>query len=162
MRFVRTERQRIVDDYLAQTGRNMFVAGEFIDWLSENPEHPAYEWFFSKDDEAAAREYRISLARQMAAGLRITAKVSEAPVEGRTVNVVVREFPAYLSPVAGRRAGGGYTPFDANDPGDMAELRRQGVIALHSWLKRYRGAFSEAEVAVIASLVAEIEAAQAA
>jgi hypothetical protein len=162
MRFVKSERQKIIDGYLSETGRNQFVAGEFIDWLGENPEHVAYPWFFGKDDEAAAREYRIGLARQMAAGLRITAKVSEVPAEGRTVNVVVREFPAYLSPVAGRRAGGGYTPFDANDPGDIAELRRQGVSALHAWLKRYRGAFSEAEVAVVASLVAEIEAAEAA
>jgi hypothetical protein len=162
MKFVRATRQRIIDEYLADTGHNMFIAGEFIDWLAEQPEHEAFPWFFGKDDATAAREYRIGLARQMASGLRITAKVSEAPSEGRTVNVVVREFPAYLSPVAGRRAGGGYVPFDATDPSDMGELRRQGVVALHSWLRRYRGAFSEAEVSVIEALVAEIEAAQAA
>lgn len=161
-RFAKTERQRIIDGYLAETGRNMFHAGEFIDWLAEKPDHVAYPWFFAKDDAAAAREWRMQMARQMAAGLRIVAKVSEAPAEGSTVNVTVREFPAYLSPVSGRKAGGGYAPFDPSDVGDMAELRRQGVMALHSWLKRYRGAFSEAEVAQIAGLIAEIEAAEAA
>ena len=161
-RFAKTDRQKIIDGYLAETGRNMFIPGEFIDWLGENPDHVAYPWFFAKDDAAAAREYRINMARQMAAGLRITARVSEAPSEARTVNVVVREFPAFMSPGAGRREGGGYVPFDPTSAVDMAELRRQGVMALHSWLKRYRGAFSDAEAAVIDGLLAEIEAAQAA
>lgn len=161
-RFAKTERQRIIDGYLAETGRNMFHAGEFIDWLAEKPDHVAYPWFFAKDDAEAAREWRIQMARQMVAGLRIVAKVSEAPSEAKPVNVTVREFPAFLSPGAMRKFGGGYTPFDPADAGDMAELRRQGLMALHSWLKRYRGAFAEAEVAQIAGLIAEIEAAEAA
>lgn len=157
--FPKAERQKIIDGYLAETGSNMFVASEFIDWLSGRPDHVAYPWFFGKDDAAAAREYRIGLARQMAAGLRITAKVSAAPSEAAEVTVTVREFPAYISPVSGRRNGGGYARFDPSDPESVAELRRQGLVALHSWLKRYRGAFIEQEVAVIEGLVADVEAA---
>jgi hypothetical protein len=33
--FPKKERQRIVDEYLQATGRNMFVPGEFVDWLKE-------------------------------------------------------------------------------------------------------------------------------
>jgi hypothetical protein len=161
-RFAKNERQKIIDGYLAATGRNMFVAGEFIDWLAGQPDHPAHPWFFGKDDAEAAREYRIGLARQMAAGLRITARVSEAPAQATQVSVTVREFPAFISPGAGRRDGGGYTPFDPASAVDMAELRRQGVVALHSWLRRYRGAFTDAEVAAVAGLLAEIESDQAA
>ena len=158
MKFVAKTRQRIIDNYLADTGHNFFVPGEFIDWLSEQPEHEAYPWFFAKDDAAAAREYRIGLARQMANGLRITAKVSIAPSKASVVNVIMREFPAYVSPGSGRRTGGGYTRFDPQDAGDIAELRRQGLVSLKSWLSRYRGAFSEAEVFAVEGLVADVEA----
>jgi hypothetical protein len=160
--FSRAKRQAIIDGYLSESGANMFVPGEFIDWLADQPDHQAYPWFFAKDDAEAAREYRIGLARQMANGMRIMVKVSTAPDASTPINVTVREFPAYLSPMAGRRAGGGYSPFDADSAEDMAELRRQGLVSLHSWLRRYRGAFADAEVAVIEALVAEIEAAQAA
>src|SRR5690554_3353097 len=44
MAFAKKDRQRIIDGYLAATGRNLFVASEFIDWLGEHPEHEAYEW----------------------------------------------------------------------------------------------------------------------
>jgi hypothetical protein len=53
--FPKKERQRIVDEYLQKTGRNMFVPGEFVDWLKEQPSHEAYEWFYGMDDGEAAR-----------------------------------------------------------------------------------------------------------
>lgn len=137
--FTKADRQRIVDGYLAQSGSNMFVPGEFIDWLAEQPDHEAYEWFFGSGDEAAAREHRILLARQMANGLRITARVSAAPHRSSVVSVAVREFPALVSPVSGRKDGGGYVAFDPQDPVAVAELRRQGAQALRAWLARYRG-----------------------
>jgi hypothetical protein len=138
--FPKKERQRIIDEYLAATGRNMFVPGEFIDWLGGNPDHEAYEWFYGMDDADAAREYRIALARRMASGLRIVAQVSAAPDSAQVVQFSTREFPAYVSPVAGRKDGGGYSPFNPDDPVLMAELRCQGAQALRSWLDRYRGA----------------------
>ena len=143
-RFKQADRQRIIDEYLAQSGRNSFDPHEFIDWLADQEEHEAYPWFYGTDDATAAREYRVAMARQFANGLRIVARVSQAPGESSTVRVIEREYPAYISPVAGRKQGGGYFPFDAEDPAMMAELRRQGITALESWLRRYRGAF-EAE-----------------
>lgn len=144
--FPKKERQRIIDGYLAATGRNMFLPAEFIDWLQSQPEHEAYEWFYGMGDEAAAREYRIGLARRMASGLRIV--VEEHQAEGKVVQFSTREYPAYLSPVAGRKDGGGYSPFNPNDAELMAELQCQGAQALRSWLERYRGAAEAAGVDV--------------
>lgn len=144
--FPKKTRQAIIDGYLNATGRNQFLAGEFIDWLETQPDHEAYPWFFAKDDATAAREYRIQLARQMASGLRIIARTSEEPSEGRTVSVVTREFPAYISPVASRRGGGGYQEFDPSNPEAVAELQRQGASSLRGWLNRYRGAVEMAGV----------------
>ena len=157
--FPKAERQKIIDGYLAATGRNMFVPGEFVDWLADQPEHDAYDWFFGKGDAHAAREHRIDMARNMASGLRITAQASQPPKKGKPVNVTTREYPAYVSPVAGRKAGGGYQPFDPADHASMEELRRQGATALRSWLSRYRGAFEDAgaDLAVLEKLAEQFE-----
>lgn len=140
--FPKAKRQAIIDGYLISTGRNLFIPSDFIDWLSGQPEHEAYEWFFAKDDAEAAREYRIDLARRMASGLRIVAKVSST--ESAVVSITSREYPAYVSPVAGRKNGGGYELFNPDDPEALAELLRQGASALRGWLSRYRGAFEAA------------------
>ncbi|MGR3495225.1 hypothetical protein [Citreimonas sp.] len=137
--FPRAKRQAIIDGYLRDTRRNAFHAAEFVDWLAERPDHEAHEWFFGQGDEEAARQHRIGLARQMANGLRITAPVSEAPKEAKAVSVAVREYPALVSPMAGRKDGGGYFAFHPDDPAMVAELSRQGAQALISWLARYRG-----------------------
>lgn len=137
--FPMKKRQAIIDGYLVATGANLFDPAAFIDWLSGQPDHEAYEWFFAKDDAAAAREYRIGMVRQWANGLRITANVSEAPTQSRPVAVTMREFPSLVSPVGGRKDGGGYQPFHPDDPAMVAELRRQGAQALRTWLARYRG-----------------------
>ena len=152
--FTKADRQRIIDGYLAQTGRNLFVPSEFIDWLSGEPGHEAYEWFFSKSDAETAREHRIWMARRMANGLRIQAEVSTTPKKGNVVSVAVREFPAYVSPVASRRDGGGYQPFDPNDGQSMEELRRQGAVAMRSWLNRYGGAFADHDLRALEKIAA--------
>lgn len=146
--FPKHKRQAIIDDYLATTGRNMFVASEFIDWLEGQPDHEAHPWFFSTDDATAAREYRIGLARRMASGLRIVVK--DEGTKSSVVSLSVREYPAYVSPVAGRKSGGGYEPFNPSDSAAMQELQRQGATVLRSWLARYRGAASDAGVDVSA------------
>jgi len=146
MAFKRHQRQAIIDGYLAATGRNMFVASEFIDWLADQPEHEAYDLFFGMDDEAAARQYRIDLARRMASGLRIVAQVSTAPDSAQVLHISTREYPAYVSPMAGRKAGGGYEPFDPSNAEAMVELQAQGAQALRAWLSRYRGAAETAGV----------------
>ena len=152
MAFTSRDRQRIIDDYLNETGRNLFVASEFIDWLEGQPDHEAHEWFFGMGDAEAARQHRIALARRMASGLRIVAKVETK--QARVVQITEREYPAYVSPVAGRKHGGGYERFDPNDGASMAELRRQGQTALQSWLDRYRGAFADADLTALEEIAA--------
>ncbi len=90
------------------------------------------------DDAEAARQHRIDMARSMASGLRIVAKTET--VDNKVVSIKVTEYPAYISPVAKRRDGGGYEPFDPNDEVAQAELRRQAGVALAAWLERFRGA----------------------
>ena len=141
--FTKGKRQAIIDGYLVLTGRNLFIPSDFIDWLSGQPEHEAYEWFFAKSDSEAAREYRIGLARRMASGLRIVAKMSFAPDDASVVHITSREYPAYVSPMNGRKNGGGYEPFNPEDPEAIAELLRHGSAALRGWLSRYRGAFEK-------------------
>lgn len=151
--FTRADRQRIIDEYLAASGENLFQAHKFIDWLADHPDHEAYPWFFSKDDAAAAREYRIGLARQMASGLRIQADIIQ-PKQSNVGVVVTKEFPAYVSPIAQRNNGGGYQRFNPQDTDDIAELRRQGQTALRSWIARYGGAFTEKELDQIRKIAA--------
>lgn len=153
MAFTGRDRQKIIDNYLAQSGRNLFIPGEFIDWLAGEPEHEAYEWFFGMDDATAAREHRIAMARRMASGLRITAEIKQA--KSSVVQIAVREYPAFVSPVASRKSGGGYEPFDPKDKAAMAELRRQGQVALQSWFNRYAGAFADVDLTVIEQIAAE-------
>ncbi|WP_422073876.1 hypothetical protein [Tranquillimonas rosea] len=155
--FPKAERQRIIDGYLAATGRNLFNAAEFIDWLAGQPDHEAYDWFFGQDDATAAREYRIGLARRMASGLRIAAK--EELAARNVVHVSTREYPAYMSPVAGRKHGGGYERFDPKDTGQLEELRAQGATALRSWLARYKAAMEDGgiDVSPIERIAAEID-----
>ena len=145
MAFAKKDRQRLIDGYLAQTGRNMFMAGEFVDWLADHPDHEAFPLIYGADDTKAAREYRVGLARRMASGLRIVATFSTPPGKGGVVRVVSREYPALISAMAGRKAGGGYEPFDPDSPEAKAELMRQGAAALRSWLARYRSVAEDAE-----------------
>jgi len=138
MAFKQKNRQRIIDGYLAETGRNIFLPREFVEWLADKPDHEAYPIIFAKSDGEAAMEYRVDLARRIAAGLRVT--VTHSEVVNRVVHVTTREYPAFVSPVAHRRGGGGYQPFDETG-NHTAELRAQGRVALRGWLERYRGAF---------------------
>ena len=122
--FPKKERQRIIDDYLAASGRNMFNPVEFVDWLGGQPDHEAYSLFYGMDDVEAARQWRIQLARQMASGLRIV--VQESAPEDQVVSITVREYPAFISPVSLRKKGGGYERFDPNIE-EIAEALREKV-----------------------------------
>lgn len=151
--FSRAQRQRIIDDYLVETRRNMFIPAEFVDWLAAQPEHEMYGVFFGRDDATLAREYRVAMARSMANGLRIVVRQSE--LQDAAV-VRVDQFPAYLSPMDSRRFGGGYIAVDPDDPAHVSELRRQGIAAMRSWIDRYAGAFG-AEATPIRDWIAEVD-----
>jgi hypothetical protein len=152
MNFTKEKRQAVIDEYLAETGQNLFQAPAFVDWLAQKPEHEAYSWFFGMSNDKAAREHRIHLARRMASGLRIVVRYSEA--KPSVVHMKVREYPAYVSPVTQRHNGGGYVRFDPADADAVAELRSQGMTALRAWLVRYRHVFSETECQAIEQIAA--------
>ena len=48
MYFSKKTKQRIIDDYLNETGRNRFIPEEFINWLQHKPDHEMYDAFFEK------------------------------------------------------------------------------------------------------------------
>ena len=135
--FARKTRQRIILGYLADTGRNMFVPEEFVTWLLDHPEHEMYKAFHGRDDELLWQA-KLDLARQLASGLRIVVKQEEVQ-QSDGVSIKVAEYPAYISPVAQRKEGGGYEPFDPDDERSQEELRRQAGVALAAWLNRFRG-----------------------
>ncbi len=135
--FPKKERQRIINEYLHNSGRNIFIPHEFVDWLAINPDHEVYKLYFGFDDAHHAREHRINMARQMASGLRIVVNIQEP--ETQVVSIKVREYPAFISPVSMRRDGGGYIKFDPDSDASQKELRRQAASQLASWLSRYRG-----------------------
>lgn len=141
--FNRGFRQKVVDEYLNESGANFFIPAEFIEWLRDKPDHRVYPVFFSKSDEEAANEYRLMLARQFVAGLRI--KVTVTPQMASSlphIAINLREpmtisVPAFVSPVSERRGGGGYVSTDISDSGTAQEIYRQAAQSLTSWLERY-------------------------
>lgn len=140
--FNRTYRQQVIDEYLNATGRNHFVPAEFLEWLEPQEDHRVWSVFFGKSDEEAAHQYRLSLTRQFVAGLRI---VVNAQIEVGQVTVKV---PAFISPVAERKSGGGYTPIDIRQRDATAELCRQASEDLERWIRRWEGTATIAGVSV--------------
>jgi len=159
MAFKKADRQKIIDGYLAATGKNMCVAAEFVDWLSEQPDHPMHAVFFGADDEKLARQYRIDMARRFISGLRIVVSIKNLDTVTNVVSISVREFPAYVSPLSGRKSGGGYAEMETDSPEMLRELVAQGTSALRSWLERYRGAFyaSDIDLQAIEEIVANAD-----
>lgn len=145
-------RQRIIDDYLAQTKRNTFKPGEFIDWLADKPDHAAYSAFYAIDEAEAARAYRIELARRFISGLRISVTEHEDVSSARTVNVNCHEAPAFVSPMAGRTSGGGYVALNLDDPDSRAAFREEAVASFKAWERRYAAALTDRELAAAARL----------
>ena len=159
MAFARKERQRIIDNYLNESGHNRFVPAEFLDWLSARPDHEVYDVFFGMSDEDAARAHRIDMVRQWTSGLRVTVNLSEQSAV-KVGSVTVREvsLPAMVSPLSGRKGGGGYIPVDEDA---LPELRLQAAQSLGSWLERYSGVLMLSGISVdpIKEIVRKLEAA---
>lgn len=131
--FDRTYRQKIIDEYLNATGSNHFVPAEFLEWLQPQEDHRVWSVFFGKSEEEAAHQYRLSLARQFVAGLRIVVQS-----QGETGPVSVK-VPAFISPVSERKAGGGYVSVDVRERDTTQELCRQAAADLDRWIKRWSG-----------------------
>jgi len=141
-RFTRAQREQIIKDYVRESGANRYDPDGFIEWLKDHPENPAYEWFDRRhawDTERAAHEHRLLLARQFTHGLKVDFHVETIGRNG-AVSVKSYTIPAMISPISGRRDGGGYTFSSADEPEDMDEICRQGARALESWCDKYEGA----------------------
>jgi hypothetical protein len=139
-KFNKKTKQKIIDAYLNDTGRNAFVPEEFVTWLADKPNHIAYKAFHGQD-EHLLWQAKLQLARQFVSGLRIVVKETVVPSTVQEIEVVERtvEYPAMISPTNTRKQGGGYISFDPESPQAQAELRKQAGIALAGWLDRFRG-----------------------
>jgi len=167
LRIAKETRQRIVDDYLATTGRDSYVPAEFISWLQNQPNHEAYGWFFSISDEDAAFQHRLAMAREFVSGLRITIAYSTAPltpmipgsIRSREEERTELKFPSMISPRATRSSGGGYVPVDLDDPAIKQELHGQAAQELRAWLNRFGGVctMSGIDPASIESIAVQVE-----
>ena len=134
--FKKHERQKIVDTYLNDTGKNRYVAAEFCEYLKDKPDHPAYSYIYGTTDEDAARKFRLMLATQFVSGLKLV--VSEQIITGSTASFVVSEYPALISPVSDRKSGGGYHHFDPDSEQDRVEIETQAARTLTAWINKYR------------------------
>lgn len=142
--FTKTQRQEIVREF-ALRHNGSYNPKLFIDEVQRvGAEHPAYEWF-TWDRDKAAYEHNLWQARAFAEGLKVTFTVEEV---GRSGKITVRQtsMPLVMSPVAGRKDGGGYLLSDPNDPEHLAELCRQAAQSLMTWLSRYEAALTFAGV----------------
>lgn len=155
--FDRSYRQKVIDEYLNDTGRNIFAPVEFLAWLKERPQHRVYPVFFGKSDEEAAAQWRLQTVRQFVSGLRIVVRVSD-PAGGPPVSVRV---PAFISPVSTRKSGSSYVQIDVNDEATSRELARQAALDLRKWLDRYGGIarINGLSVAELQEMAAALEAA---
>lgn len=136
--FTKEQRQSIVKDF-ALRHNGVYNPKLFIEEVGQaGPDHPAYGWF-EWDKNKAAYEYQLWQAREFAKDLKVSFTVEEV---GRRGAISVRQatMPLVLSPVSGRKDGGGYTLSDPNDPAHLAELARQAASSLRTWMARYEAA----------------------
>jgi hypothetical protein len=150
-------RQRIIDGYLADSGRNVFKPHEFVDWLADQPEHEAYKAFYSISDDEAARAYRIELARRFVSGLRIVVTEQVEDSKTRTITVSKSEAPTFISPLGSRHNSGGYVAYDPKDAASVEMFRKEAAQTFGSWLKRYESALTVAERKNAAALVKALQ-----
>jgi hypothetical protein len=153
----REDRERLVQDYLHQSGRNAYQAREFMVWLRERPDHPAYPWIFDKSVEDAADAYFVSQARRFVSDLRLVVQVKTPPKEIKVLGFRTVVAPAFISPHEGRANGGGYVRFDPGDKTHVAEVQREAYRTLDGLLRRAEIAFTEKQAAQIGRIARDLE-----
>lgn len=136
-RFSKALRERIVREFTARHNGRYDPAVFVEEVKAAGPDHEAYEWF-EWDDEAAASSFRVEQARSFVQGINISFTV-ETLVRGNiTVSPCI--MPLVVSPMEGRRAGGGYVINNPDNPDHVAEFCGQAARDLDAWLRRYRAA----------------------
>ena len=124
--------------------------------------HPAHSWF-EWDQGKAAFAHQIEQARDFARDLRVTFTVQVVNGGKRSVKVRETAMPLVLSPMEGRKSGGGYLLVNPDDPVYMAEHAGQAAQALRSWWSRYQSAAEHVSITAsdVEAMIAKLEAATA-
>lgn len=149
-------RQQIVEDFARRHG-GRFEPSTFLTEVQQlGDQHPAHTWF-EWDDEEAAQQHRVEQARDFARGLRVSFRIEEVSM-GR-IAVRQQAVPLLLSPMGGRKTGGGYHVVDPDDPHHMAELSQEAASALRGWLGRYGAVlpYAGASAGVVEALILQLE-----
>jgi hypothetical protein len=153
----REDRERLAQDYLRESGRNSYNAREFVHWLRERPDHPAYPWVFDKSVKDAAEAYYIAQARRFVSDLRLVVRAKSEAKEVKVLGFRTVTAPAFISPYQGRANGGGYHRFDPNDRTHVAEVQREAYRTLDGLLRRAEIAFTEKQAAQIGRIARDLE-----
>lgn len=136
MALSKIDRQRIVKEF-ALRHNGVYNPSLFLEEVRRTGEtHPAFNWF-EWDAGKAAFAYQVEQARSFARDLRVTFTVTEINGGKRAVKVRETAMPLVISPMEGRRDGGGYLLVDPKDSDHMGEHCRQAAVALRAWLGRY-------------------------
>lgn len=142
-RFTKALRQQLVRDFAEKNG-GWFDPAVFLSEVRKAGEkHPAYGWF-EWDDGEAAHEFRLDQARDFARGLKVVFEVQT--MNRGTLRVVEQSAPMLVSPMAGRKGGGGYFITDPDDPAHMIELCLQAAQSMRWFISRYEGALRYAGI----------------
>jgi hypothetical protein len=155
MRFTKQIRQGIVEEF-ARRHNGQYNPGLFLQEVRDTGEsHAAYEWF-EWDADKAVQAYQLEQARAFARDLRVSFQIEE--IERKPVRVTAVDVPLVISPMSGRRDGGGYFLVDPDNPEHLAEHCKQAATALRSWMRRYHAALvhsgaSAANVEKVAKLL---------
>lgn len=144
-RFTKALRQQLVRDFAEKNGGWFDPAAFLSEVRKAGDKHPAYEWF-EWDDNKAAHEFRLDQARDFARGLIVSFEVRTT--HRGSMRVVAQSAPLLLSPINGRKGGGGYFITDPNDPSHMMELCLQAAQSMRWFISRYEGALRYAGVNV--------------
>ena len=136
--FKKSDKQRLINEYAAETGRNTLDVAQIRDWLKGKPEHEFYDYVFGASDDKKIEEYEKDRIAGLIRGLRITVKQVETAKDVK-VKIKVADYPAYISPVKDRKQDGGYVAFDPESETSQRELRLQAATSLTAWLNRFRG-----------------------
>jgi hypothetical protein len=138
MKYTAKVRQEIIADFCKRHGGEYDPAVFVREVKRRGEDHPAYGWFAWEDTDAA-EQYRLWQARVFARNLIIKFGVEEVGRGGK-MKVIEQQMPLIISPMGGRRAGGGYLLSDPKDPAHMAMLCAEAAVSLRTWLRRYSAA----------------------
>lgn len=148
-----------IERFMKETGATRLRPQDFLDWLKPQKDAPLWQMCFGRSNDELAEAARIEIVRGIFASVRIKVTVQDVPQPARKAakpsSFVVKEMPAYISPVRQRAATEGYEPVDPKSEVSMADLAREAELALTQWRNRYQGTLVHFDIPL--SMVDEIQ-----